>query len=75
MEESLYQAENNTKVIEKNLESILNDAEEQSGFNSQNFLSLETMIFIWIIGSETSSKNAELLFKKEIKKINKIILN
>ena len=69
MEESLYQAENNTKVIEKKLESILNDAEEQRGFNSQNFLSLETMIFIWIIGSETSSKNAELLFKKEIKKI------
>ena len=29
MEESLYQAENNTKVIEKKLESILNDAEEQ----------------------------------------------
>ena len=28
MEESLYQAENNTKVIEKKLESILNDAEE-----------------------------------------------
>ena len=29
MEESLYQAEKNTEVIEKKLESILNDAEEQ----------------------------------------------
>ena len=27
MEESLYQAEKNTEVIEKKLESILNDAE------------------------------------------------
>ena len=69
MEESLYQAEKNTEVIEKKLESILNDAEEQKTFNSQNFVSLKTLVFIWVIGSETSCRKAELLFKEEIKKI------
>ena len=54
MEESLYQAEKNTEVIEKKLESILNDAEEQKTFNSQNFVSLKTLVFIWVIGSEKS---------------------
>ena len=49
MEESLYQAEKNTEVIEKKLESILNDAEEQKTFNSQNFVSLKTLVFIWVI--------------------------
>ena len=55
--------------LEKKLESILNDAEEQKTFNSQNFVSLKTLVFIWVIGSETSCRKAELLFKEEIKKI------
>ena len=46
MEESLYQAEKNTEVIEKKLESILNDAEEQKTFNSQNFVSLNTGVYL-----------------------------
>ena len=73
MEESLYQAEKNTEVIEKKLESILNDAEEQKTFNSQNFVSLKTLVFIWVIGSETSCRKAELLFKEEIKKYEPIL--
>ena len=72
MEESLYQAEKNTEVIEKKLESILNDAEEQKTFNSQNFVSLKTLVFIWVIGSETSCRKAELLFKEEIKRSYRI---
>lgn len=65
MEESLYQAEKNTEVIEKKLESILNDAEEQKTFNSQNFVSLKTLVFIWVIGSETSCRKQSCFLKRK----------
>ena len=52
----------NTEVIEKKLESILNDAEEQKTFNSQNFVSLKTLVFIWVIGSETKPQKSRAAF-------------
>ena len=46
MEESLYQAEKNTEVIENKLDSIINAREEKKTFNSKNFVSLTTLVLI-----------------------------